>query len=97
MILNLFFFNPGAIIASPASPQAPGKEILPLVIMPNWPESRGGHARCHFIADHIAIWDTVPSGLTHYAKRPAGTHHPARRAGGRHRAYWPDGDGVDVV
>ncbi|MDH8318746.1 LLM class flavin-dependent oxidoreductase, partial [Klebsiella pneumoniae] len=20
-----------------------------------------------FVADHIAVWDTVPSGLTHYA------------------------------
>ncbi|STT07546.1 nitrilotriacetate monooxygenase component A [Klebsiella michiganensis] len=36
--------------------------------MPIWPvKRRPRRSTPFFIADHIAIWDTVPSGLTHYA------------------------------
>lgn len=36
--------------------------------MPIWPvKRRPRRSTAIFIADHIAIWDTVPSGLTHYA------------------------------
>ncbi|HEM8829561.1 TPA: LLM class flavin-dependent oxidoreductase [Raoultella planticola] len=69
MILNLFFFNPqGDYRFSWRHPQAPGKEIFTLSYYAELArKAEAATLDAIFIADHIAIWDTVPSGLTHYA------------------------------
>lgn len=69
MILNLFFYNPqGDYRFSWRHPDAPEAEIFTL----NYYASLARKAETAtldaiFVADHIAVWDTVPSGLTHYA------------------------------
>ena len=69
MILNLFFYNPqGDYRFSWRHPDAPEAEIFTL----NYYASLARKAEAAtldaiFVADHIAVWDTVPSGLTHYA------------------------------
>lgn len=69
MILNLFFFNPqGDYRFSWRHPQAPGKEIFTLNYYAELArKAEAATLDAIFVADHIAIWDTVPSGLTHYA------------------------------
>ncbi|GEC67344.1 monooxygenase [Raoultella terrigena] len=69
MILNLFFFNPqGDYRFSWRHPQAPGKEIFTLGYYAELAKkAEAATLDAIFVADHIAIWDTVPSGLTHYA------------------------------
>ncbi|STW78911.1 nitrilotriacetate monooxygenase component A [Klebsiella michiganensis] len=69
MILNLFFFNPqGDYRFSWRHPQAPEKEIFSLKYYADLArKAEAATLDAIFIADHIAIWDTVPSGLTHYA------------------------------
>lgn len=69
MILNLFFYNPqGDYRFSWRHPDAPEADIFTL----NYYASLARKAEAAtldaiFVADHIAVWDTVPSGLTHYA------------------------------
>ncbi|QLN81353.1 NtaA/DmoA family FMN-dependent monooxygenase [Klebsiella grimontii] len=69
MILNLFFFNPqGDYRFSWRHPQAPEKEIFNLKYYVDLArKAEAATLDAIFVADHIAIWDTVPSGLTHYA------------------------------
>ncbi|MEF3102348.1 FMN-dependent oxidoreductase (nitrilotriacetate monooxygenase family) [Raoultella ornithinolytica] len=69
MILNLFFFNPqGDYRFSWRHPQAPGKEIFTLGYYAELAKrAEAATLDAIFIADHISIWDKVPSGLTHYA------------------------------
>ncbi len=69
MILNLFFYNPQGITVSPGVTLTHQKrKYLPSTITPVWrAQGRSGDLDAIFVADHIAVWDTVPSGLTHYA------------------------------
>lgn len=69
MILNLFFFNPqGDHRFSWRHPSSPTKEILTfsyyakLVLA-----AEAAKFDAVFIADHVAVWDSVASGLRHYA------------------------------
>ncbi|HBT4721678.1 TPA: NtaA/DmoA family FMN-dependent monooxygenase [Klebsiella quasipneumoniae subsp. similipneumoniae] len=68
-IFNLFFFNPqGDYRFSWRHPDAPGKEIFTLKYYAELARRAEAAALDNiFIADHVAIWDTVPSGLAHYA------------------------------
>jgi len=68
-IFNLFFFNPqGDYRFSWRHPDAPGKEIYTLKYFANLARKAEAAVLDNiFIADHVAIWDTVPSGLAHYA------------------------------
>ncbi|MFB5744199.1 NtaA/DmoA family FMN-dependent monooxygenase [Cedecea sp. S5-13] len=68
-IFNLFFFNPqGDYRFSWRHPDAPGKEIFTLKHYADLARRAEAAALDNiFIADHVAIWDTVPSGLPHYA------------------------------
>lgn len=68
-IFNLFFFNPqGDYRFSWRHPQAPGREIFTLKYYVELAR-RAEEAVLDniFIADHVAVWDTVPSGIPHYA------------------------------
>ncbi|MEL0550730.1 MULTISPECIES: LLM class flavin-dependent oxidoreductase [Enterobacteriaceae] len=69
MILNLFFFNPqGDYRFSWRHPQAPTTEIFSLDYYVGLAKkAEAATLDAIFVADHIAIWDKVPSGLTHYA------------------------------
>lgn len=69
MILNLFFFNPqGDYRFSWRHPQAPKEEIFTLKYYAELArKAEAATLDAIFIADHTGIWDTVPSGLTHYA------------------------------
>lgn len=68
-IFNLFFFNPqGDYRFSWRHPNAPGKEIFTLKYYADLARRAEAAALDNiFIADHVAIWDTVPSGVPHYA------------------------------
>ena len=68
-IFNLFFFNPqGDYRFSWRHPQGPGKEIYTLKYYADLAHKAEAAILDNiFIADHVAIWDTVPSGLAHYA------------------------------
>lgn len=68
-IFNLFFFNPqGDYRFSWRHPQAPGKEIFTLKYYADLARKAEAATLDNiFIADHVAIWDTVPSGIPHYA------------------------------
>jgi len=68
-IFNLFFFNPqGDYRFSWRHPQAPGKEIFTLKYYADLARKAEVATLDNiFIADHVAIWDTVPSGIPHYA------------------------------
>ncbi|MCS3431018.1 LLM class flavin-dependent oxidoreductase [Klebsiella sp. BIGb0407] len=68
-IFNLFFFNPqGDYRFSWRHPQAPGKEIFTLKYYADLARKAELATLDNiFIADHVAIWDTVPSGIPHYA------------------------------
>lgn len=68
-IFNLFFFNPqGDYRFSWRHPDAPGKEIFTLKYYADLARRAEAAALDNiFIADHVAIWDTVPSGVPHYA------------------------------
>ncbi|QJW56488.1 Nitrilotriacetate monooxygenase component A [Serratia plymuthica] len=68
-IFNLFFFNPqGDYRFSWRHPQSPGREIFTLKYYAALAR-RAEEAVLDniFIADHVAVWDTVPSGIPHYA------------------------------
>lgn len=69
MILNLFFFNPqGDHRFSWRHPQSPTHEVLTLgyyVKLVRAAEAAKFDAV--FVADHVAVWDSVASGLKHYA------------------------------
>ncbi|QIX96737.1 NtaA/DmoA family FMN-dependent monooxygenase [Cedecea sp. FDAARGOS_727] len=68
-IFNLFFFNPqGDYRFSWRHPEAPGKEIYSLKYYTELARKAEAATLDNiFIADHVAIWDTVPSGIPHYA------------------------------
>ena len=68
-IFNLFFFNPqGDYRFSWRHPQAPGKEIFTLKYYADLARRAEAATLDNiFIADHVGIWDTVPSGIPHYA------------------------------
>ncbi len=69
MILNLFFYNPqGDYRFSWRHPDAPEAEIFTLNYYAELArKAEAATLDAIFVADHIAVWDTVPSGLTHYA------------------------------
>jgi alkanesulfonate monooxygenase SsuD/methylene tetrahydromethanopterin reductase-like flavin-dependent oxidoreductase (luciferase family) len=69
MILSAFFFNPqGDDRMSWRHPDAPGREIFDLFYYRGLAEA--AEAACVdaiFVADHVAMWDTYESNMTHYA------------------------------
>lgn len=68
-IFNLFFFNPqGDYRFSWRHPAAPGKEIYTLKYYAGLARKAEAAVLDNiFIADHVAIWNSVPSGIPHYA------------------------------
>ncbi|WP_287104219.1 hypothetical protein [Mesorhizobium sp.] len=65
IILSAFLFNPqGDHRMSWRHPRGPGREVLDLEFFSNLMQA-AEHARLDavFIADHVAIWDSVPSGV----------------------------------
>lgn len=69
MILSAFFFNPqGDHRMSWRHPAAPGHEVFDFAYYCRLAQAaeRAGIDTL-FVADHVAIWDSVPSGLAHYA------------------------------
>lgn len=68
-IFNLFFFNPqGDYRFSWRHPDAPTKEIFTLKYYADLARRAESATLDNiFIADHVSIWDTVPSGIPHYA------------------------------
>ncbi|PLN90611.1 LLM class flavin-dependent oxidoreductase [Klebsiella quasipneumoniae] len=69
MILNLFFYNPqGDYRFSWRHPDAPEADIFTLDYYASLArKAEAATLDAIFVADHIAVWDTVPSGLSHYA------------------------------
>lgn len=69
MILNLFFFNPqGDHRFSWRHPLSPTKEILTLGYYVKLVQAaEAAKFDAVFVADHVAVWDSVASGLRHYA------------------------------
>ncbi|QKJ85240.1 NtaA/DmoA family FMN-dependent monooxygenase [Paramixta manurensis] len=69
MILNLFFYNPqGDYRFSWRHPDAPEKEIFTLDFYADLArQAEAAKLDAIFVADHVAIWDSIPSGVTHYA------------------------------
>lgn len=69
MILNLFFFNPqGDHRFSWRHPLSPTKEILTFGYYAKLVQAaEAAKFDAVFIADHVAVWDSVASGLRHYA------------------------------
>ncbi len=69
MILSAFFFNPqGDHRMSWRHPRAPGREIFGLDYYRKLAEAaERAKLDTLFIADHVAIWDSVESGVAHYA------------------------------
>lgn len=69
MILAAFFYNPqGDHRMSWRHPGAPGHEIFGLdyyrrLVL----EAERARIDAVFVADHLGIWDTTPSGVAHYA------------------------------
>lgn len=69
MILSAFFFNPqGDHRVAWRHPDAPGAEVLDLAYYRRLVET-AERARIDvlFVADEVAIWDQLPSGIAHYA------------------------------
>jgi FMN-dependent oxidoreductase (nitrilotriacetate monooxygenase family) len=69
MILSAFFFNPqGDHRVAWRHPAAPGPEVLDLSYYRRLVET-AERARIDilFVADEVAIWDQLPSGIAHYA------------------------------
>ncbi|WP_341963495.1 NtaA/DmoA family FMN-dependent monooxygenase [Pseudomonas sp. RC10] len=69
MILNLFFFNPqGDYRFSWRHPQAPTTEVFRLPFFVKLvQQAEASKFDAVFVADHVGVWDSVPSGLKHYA------------------------------
>lgn len=69
MILNLFFYNPqGDYRFSWRHPDAPEKEIFTLDFYAALAQrAEAAKFDALFIADHVAVWDAIPSGISHYA------------------------------
>ncbi|WP_246673723.1 LLM class flavin-dependent oxidoreductase [Mesorhizobium sp. B2-7-3] len=69
MILSAFLFNPqGDHRMSWRHPRGPGREVLDLEFFSNLMQAAERARMCAvFIADHVAIWDSVQSGVAHYA------------------------------
>ncbi len=69
MILSAFFFNPqGDHRTSWLHPHAPGHEVFGLDYYRDLAQAAERAAiDMLFVADHVAIWDSVASGLPHYA------------------------------
>ena len=69
MILSAFFFNPqGDHRMSWRHPAAPGREILGLDYYRKLAlAAEQAKIDTIFIADHVGIWDSMPSGTAHYA------------------------------
>jgi len=69
MILNLFFYNPqGDYRFSWRHPDAPQAEIFTLKYYTQLAkQAEEANFDAIFIADHMAVWDSVPSGISHYA------------------------------
>ncbi|WP_338524608.1 NtaA/DmoA family FMN-dependent monooxygenase [Pseudomonas batumici] len=69
MILNLFFFNPqGDYRFSWRHPEAPTMEIFSLPYYVKLvQQAEAAQFDAVFVADHVAVWDSVDSGLKHYA------------------------------
>jgi FMN-dependent oxidoreductase (nitrilotriacetate monooxygenase family) len=69
MILSAFFFNPqGDHRLSWRHPAAPGREIFGLPYYAHLAQiAEAARMDAIFIADHVAMWDTHPSNVVHYA------------------------------
>jgi FMN-dependent oxidoreductase (nitrilotriacetate monooxygenase family) len=69
LILSAFFFNPqGDHRMSWRHPRAPGREVFGLDYYRGLAEAaERAKLDAIFIADHVAIWDSVESGVAHYA------------------------------
>jgi FMN-dependent oxidoreductase (nitrilotriacetate monooxygenase family) len=69
MILSAFFFNPqGDHRLSWRHPDAPGREIFGLPYYARLAHvAEAARMDAIFIADHVAMWDTYPSNIVHYA------------------------------
>src|SRR3954452_20793211 len=69
MILSAFFFNPqGDHRMSWRHPRAPGREVFDFDFYRKLlQEAEQAKLDTLFVADHVAIWDSVKSGVTHYA------------------------------
>jgi len=69
MILSAFFFNPkGDHRMSSRHPDAPGREIFDLSYYRRLAEAaEAARMDAIFVADHVAMWDTYESNITHYA------------------------------
>ncbi|MDL2406938.1 LLM class flavin-dependent oxidoreductase [Rhizobium calliandrae] len=69
MILSAFFFNPqGDHRMSWRYPEAPTTEIFDLSFYQKLATAaEDARLDAIFIADHVAIWDILPSGLAHFA------------------------------
>lgn len=69
LILNLFFFNPqGDYRFSWRHPDAPEKAVFTLKYYADLArKAEAATLDAIFVADHTGVWDSVPSGLTHYA------------------------------
>ncbi|WP_200840833.1 LLM class flavin-dependent oxidoreductase [Geminicoccus flavidas] len=69
MILSAFFFNPqGDHRVAWRHPHAPGAEILDLAYYRRLCETaERAKLDVLFVADEVAIWDQLPSGIAHYA------------------------------
>lgn len=69
IILSAFFFNPqGDHRMSWRHPRAPGREVLDFDYYRDLVQA-AEHAKIDtiFVADHVSIWDSVKSGVAHYA------------------------------
>jgi FMN-dependent oxidoreductase (nitrilotriacetate monooxygenase family) len=69
LILSAFFFNPqGDHRMSWRHPRAPGQEVFDFDFYRKLlQEAERAKFDTLFVADHVAIWDSVKSGVTHYA------------------------------
>jgi FMN-dependent oxidoreductase (nitrilotriacetate monooxygenase family) len=69
MILSAFFFNPqGDHRMSWRHPHAAGSEVFDFEFYRKLLEAaEGAKLDTLFVADHVAIWDSVQSGVAHYA------------------------------
>ncbi|WP_131195520.1 LLM class flavin-dependent oxidoreductase [Lichenihabitans psoromatis] len=69
MILSAFFFNPqGDHRMSWRHPRAPNGEVFDFDYYRGLAETaERAKLDTLFVADHVAIWDSLPSGLAHYA------------------------------
>jgi FMN-dependent oxidoreductase (nitrilotriacetate monooxygenase family) len=69
MILSAFFFNPqGDHRMSWRHPRAPAREIFDFDYYRNLVEvAERAKLDAIFVADHLSIWDSVESGVAHYA------------------------------